>query len=241
MLIYWYMFEIAKNYKDESEKIKHIIDLCTSYIDMHSYADGDTRVVVFSNIRGLAYASILITNFLDSWTIGDEKIREIIPQLIGLTSLNTESVNLAGNVLHKSNKLNLAILANFQIENFVVHILSALKLKTKKDTFFYRVGTLLTHLNLSRYMDDFVILSLIRNSLHTNGIHIGYKGESKKYVRSGIRYEFIHGRLVECASLSHITLALQNVLGVVNKIVQHKLIKDIETINDTYFIQKIIK
>ena len=58
----------------------------------------------------------------------------------------------------------------------------------------------------------------IRNSLHSNGIHHGYKGADFHSNLKGVQYDFINGQKVSCASFPHIAHALESSVEILDKI-----------------------
>lgn len=233
------MYIEEKSYKDHAKCIKSLIDTCTTIIAKHKYSDEDIRTIAFANMRSIGYSSILITNLLDSWTIGDEMIRQSIPQLIGLTEVTEKSVKLAGESLQKTTKLSLILLSQFQIENFLHRVANTIGCPSKGNGFYDKTSNLISFLDLdTNLIDELNVSALIRNSLHSNGIHHAYKNIDLKINLDGVDYEFIHERKVSCASMPHIAHALENSARILDQILDHKKIKDYKNeIHDEYRIQ----
>jgi hypothetical protein len=198
------IFKEAKSYKDHAECIKSLTECCTRIIIKHGYSDEDTRTITLANTRSLAYAALGITNLLDSWSTGNETVRRVIPKLLGLTDINQKSVDLMGKDLAKNAKLSLITLSQFQIENCIANLSKALGIKNKMG-FYQKVSDLVKFLKLdSGKLETLNTGALIRNSLHSNGIHRGYKGTSSSINLKGVQYVFDNGNKVSCASMSHI-------------------------------------
>lgn len=233
------MYIKESSYKDHAKCIKSLVDTCTTIIDKHKYSDEDIRTIAFANIRSIGCSSILITNLLDSWTIGDEIIRQSIPQLIGLTEVTEKSVKLARESLQKTTKLSLILLSQFQIENFLHRVANAIGCTLKGNGFYNKISNLITFLGLDiNLVDELNVPALIRNSLHSNGIHRAYKNKDFEINLDGVDYEFIHAKKVSCASMPHIAHALENSVRILDQILDHKKIKDYKNeINDEYRIQ----
>ncbi len=233
------MYIEATSYPDHAKCIKSLVDACTIVIDKHKYSDEDIRTIAFANIRSIAHSSIFITNLLDSWAIGDDMIKRNIPRLIGLTEVTERSVNLAGESLGKTTKLSLILLSQFQIENFLHRVAVAIGCPSKGNGFYDKTSNLISFLGLGmNLVGELNVPALIRNSLHSNGIHNAYKGIDFKINLEGVDYEFIHGKKVSCASMPHIAHALENSVKVLDQILDHKKNKNHKNeIHDEYRIQ----
>jgi len=227
------MFKESKSQKDDAECILHLIETCTGLINKYGYLDNDTRTASLVNIRLVSYSSTGIANLLDSWSKGDNTVQQIIPQLLGITQVDTESVRLMGDSLHKTSKLSLVLLGQFQIENCIVNICNALGVKSKSIGFYNKANALLTYLGLgSSRLDILNTGAKIRNSLHSNGIHHGPDFRSNL---KGVQYDFIDGQKVSCATFPHIAHALECSVGVLDEIYSAPQLKSYTSlIPDTY-------
>ena len=213
------MFKESKSQKDDAECILHLIETCNGLIKKYGYPDNDTRTASLVNIRFASYSSLSITNLLNSWSIGDNTVRQVIPQLLGLIQVDTKSVQLMGDSLHKTSKLSLILLGQFQIENCIVNICNALGVEANSMGFYNKANALLTHLGLDpNRLDILNTGAQIRNSLHSNGIHHGYRGTDFHSNLNGIQYDFINEQKVSCASFPHIAHALECSVEVLDEI-----------------------
>lgn len=233
------MYIEEKSFKDRSLCIKNLIDKCTEIIERHKYSDEDIRTITFANIRGLAYPAIGITNLLDSWANGEDKIKGIIPLLLGMTTLDQKSVTLMGDSMASTTKLGLIALAQFQIENFINCITKTLGIQASKQGFYDKASNLISFLKIEiQKAEELNVPALIRNSLHSNGIHSGYKGRDSEINIQEVLYSFLHGKKVSCASITHITHALENSLEILDEIIDHPEVKKhTEEISDEYRLQ----
>ena len=233
------MFRKSKTQKDDAECILHLIKTCTNIITKHGYPDNDTRTSSLVNIRLVSYSNIGITNFLDSWSKGDDTVKQIVPQLLGLTQIDMKSVQLMRNSLHKTSKLSLILLGQFQIENCIVTIGNAFGVKSKSQGFYNKADALLSYLGMDK--NNLNILNTgatIRNSLHSNGIHRDCKGADFRSNLKGVQYDFINGKKVSCASFPHITHALECSVEILDKIYSTPVLKSYSSlIPDTYAIE----
>jgi hypothetical protein len=157
-------------------------------------------------------------NLLDSWCIGDEAVRTAIPQLLGLTGVTDHSVKVAGNSLHKNTKLSLALLGQFQIENCLRNLVREMTPdQPPPKAFFSLAQSLVTHLGLpDNLVAHLNVAALIRNSLHSNGIHAGYQGLDTVTTLNNVTYEFRHQQKVSCATVEHIAHALESSVGILS-------------------------
>ena len=168
----------------------------------------------------------MILNLLDSWVIGDNTVRTVIPQLIGLTPVTAASANEAGRILKKSAKLTLALLGQFQIENALRNVARELGLPNSK-SFYGLASSALKELGLSGHMDTLNVAARIRNSLHTNGIHHAYPGEKPIITLKGVSYEFRDGMKVDCVDCEHVAHALECSVEVLAAVFLHPRVQAI--------------
>lgn len=213
------MFKKSTSHKDDAECILHLIETCDSLIKKHGCLDNDTRTASLVNIRLSSYSSLSISNLLDSWIKGDSTVKQIIPQLLGITQANDKSVKLMGNSLHKTSKLSLILLGQFQIENCIVNIGNAIGIRSQSMGFYNKANALLSCLGLEQTKLEILNTGAqIRNSLHSNGIHHGYNGSDFHSNLKGVQYDFIHNQKVSCASFPHIAHALECSVEVLDEI-----------------------
>ena len=75
----------------------------------------------------------------------------------------------------------------------------------------------------------------IRNSLHSNGIHHGYKKKPFHSNLKGVTYDFVHGHKVSCATVPHVAHALECSVEVLDQVYSSTSVKNhIALIADTY-------
>lgn len=231
------MFKSTNSIKDEAECVKSLIDFCTKIIEKHKYPDIDTRTVVFVNVRIIGYSTCAIANLLDSWGKGDEIVRQVIPSLIGLTDVNEKSVKLMRDSLYKSSKLSLILIGQFQIENCISNINDTLGISSGSKGYYNKAKVLIDHLGFGyNKLEKLNTGALIRNSLHSNGIH--QNRSSHITLKGGVQYDFDDGEKVSCASLPHIAHALECSLEVLDEVISSNQVKSYTgLIEDTYVAQ----
>ncbi|MCH7821839.1 MAG: hypothetical protein IIA07_07470 [Proteobacteria bacterium] len=220
------MFKESKTQKVDAECILHLVETCTGIIKKYGFPDNDARTTTLVNVRVVSYSSLGICNLLDSWSIGDDVVRQAIPQLLGLDKADNKSVRFMGDSLHKTSKLSLILLGQFQIENCIANICNAIGVESNTMGFYNKADALLSHCGFDQ--DELDILNTgaqIRNSLHSNGIHHGYRGGNFHSELKGVQYDFIDGQKVSCASFPHIAHALECSIEVLDEIFSARQVK----------------
>jgi len=221
------MFKESKTQKDDAECILHLIETCTGLIKKYGLPDNDTRTASLVNVRLVSYSSLGIANLLDSWSIGDDVVRQTIPQLLGLVQVDDKSVRLMGDSLHKTSKLSLILLGQFQIENCIVNICNALGVESNTIGFYNKADALLSHCGFGQ--DELDVLDTgaqIRNSLHSNGIHHGSKKRKNCHFElKGVQYDFTDGQKVSCATFPHIAHALECSVEILDDVFSTRQVK----------------
>ncbi len=219
------MYKECKSYADQAECVASLADAARSIKDRLGYPDFDARCVALANVEAVARSCQMVLNLLDSWTVGDNTVRQVIPQLIGLQTVTTEGIKYAGDALNKTSKLALAVLAQFQIENLLRCL--AAELNIPQPIGFYKLATnLLDDLQLrGDELQRLNVPALIRNTLHNNGIHTGFKNSDTVVTIEEVTYEFRHGKPVHYASWQHIAHALESALGVVERVLDDQRVK----------------
>jgi len=158
---------------------------------------------------------------------------------LGLETINAESANFLGNSIHKTTKLSLILLGQFQIENCIQNINKAPDLNANSPGFYSRVETIINHLGInSNRIKILNVGALVRNRLHSNGIHSGYRISDFHLLMEGFKYDFIQYKKVTCASLPHIAHSLECSINVLDEIINNPRLKQIATrIEDKYISQ----
>jgi hypothetical protein len=221
------------SYKAFSECADSLANACTNLRKNRSYSDQDARGAALNSCFAIARSAQLILNLLDSWAIGDEVIRQFIPQVLGLKTVTKEAVDYCGSTIDKTNKLAFVLLSQFQIENLLANILRELHLREPRG--FYQLSkTIVDHFAIEKEAHDILYLpAAIRNSLHSNGIHKLPKSWADKRVRlDGVEYRFKLDSPVSCASWAHIAHALEHSIAVLSDILDAP---EVNAINDPMF------
>ena len=217
------MYKSCNSYSDQSARVGELADACLSLREQIGCSDPDARSVALNNIRMIAHSGQMILNLLDSWAIGDDNVRQAIPQLLGLATKSPEAVQLSGDALRISAKFALVVLSQFQIENAFRNIHRELAFGSTGTGFYRCANDVLQALNMSSNdMETLNVPARIRNSLHANGIyHRQHPAENPTVVINGVQYDFHDGQKVECASWEHIAHALECSIGVLETVFLH--------------------
>lgn len=220
------MYAVCSSYAEQSKCVGEVAAAAEQICREFAYSHHDARWIALNNIATTAKANQLVLNLLDSWSRGDERVRAAIPHLLGIATVTPEAVKSAGDWLGSNSRLGFVLIAQFQIENLVKNLSRELNLKLPQP-YYTAVRNLLERLGLSHGLETLNVPALIRNSLHSNGIHHGYRGESKTVVVHGVTYEFVHGHRVRCASWEHVAHALEGSLGVLGQVLDHHDVRSI--------------
>jgi len=219
------MFTSSIKYNEKAECVNSLFEKCIYYFKSNGYPTTDTRSAVFNNIKFTAYATFGNTYLIHSWTIKENS--EIIPPLLGMKKKVTlEDITLMADSLEHSSKLALILIGQFQIENCIENVNNALGLSTGSSGFFKKAKTILDHVGMGN--DKIQVLNtgaLIRNSLHSNGIHRGFRNSDFHSIIEGVNYDFIHDIKVTCASLPHIAHLLESSVNILNDIINSPQVK----------------
>ena len=114
------MYKSCKTYSDQSARVAELADACISLKAQVGCSDPDARSVVLNNVRMIAQSGQMLLNLLDSWSIGDNVVREVIPQLLGLTTITPEAVKYSGDALGKTAKLAFIVLGPVEIQDSLI-------------------------------------------------------------------------------------------------------------------------
>ncbi len=83
------------SYSQQAECVASLVQKTKHVEDRFNYPVQDARAVVLKNMRIVAYSTQMVLNLLDSWRIGNEGIRQVIPQILGFTNVTADSIDTA--------------------------------------------------------------------------------------------------------------------------------------------------
>jgi len=224
------MYKESASHSEQAECVASLVLKTEEVCARFGYSDQDARSVVLNKVRSIAYSTQMVLNLLDNWCIGDGAVRAAIPQLLGLSNVSDHSVKVAGDSLHKTAKLSLVILGQFQIESCLRNLARELNIKMPNRGFYPLSKSLVSFLGLpGALVDELNVAAFIRNSLHGNGIHSGYKGRDTATTLDNVTFELLHQQPVSCATVEHIAHALEssvNILATIFDTRQVSVLKD---------------
>ena len=147
-------------------------------------------------------------------------------QLIGFKS---GDVGLPRAILDETARIYLVMLFQFKLETLWKNLLRELGITNPRPGYYNLLDDLFRKVpvpdpNRSKF-DTLQVPALIRNSLHSNGFHYGYRGASHHIEVEGLMFDFDHETQVQCAGWWHITHALNGVLSVIDGILNAPAIK----------------
>jgi hypothetical protein len=96
------MYSSCKAFGDQCKCISELAEACIALKKKLGYSDQDARTICLDNITAFPRSSQMTLNLLDSWHKGDEAARQVIPQLLGLTTVTSDAVQKAGDSQNKS-------------------------------------------------------------------------------------------------------------------------------------------
>ncbi len=221
---------------NELEQTLSLMQECDRIKMKNNFENFDTRSNVLNNINIFSSVVSMNLSLLLNWSTSN---RILVSQIVGLEEPDKEKIKILSDRIHQTMKVSLSVLGMFQIENCIQNINNALILPNKKG-FFEKAQILINHLNIdSEKFDVLHAGSLIRNSLHSNGIHHGYQNQNFEFKIDNIEYKFNHNQKVECCHLSNVIQILIKSINILDEIFNHPKLESINIINDEYAKQVI--
>jgi hypothetical protein len=223
-------------FADQADRVHSLYQFIADIRDKHSSEEADARRVNLNNIMMAANAATATLRLL-SWAKQDGE--GVLIQALGLSK--PEYVNFVAEDLLRSARLFLLLESQFQIETLFRNILIALAQPPGKQGFYNVAEELLSVSGIEDVEAKLRVLNvaaLLRNSMHSNGIHHGYKGSSTVENIDGVEFRFDHGDRVQCGSWFHIVTAIRASLKIVDEILDVPAIKGLAMIPDEYAAQR---
>jgi hypothetical protein len=204
--------------------------------DRHSVTEADTRRVSLNNTMMAANAATATLRLL-GWA--KQGGNDLLIQALGLSK--PEYINPVAEDLLRANRLFLLLESQFQIETAFRNILAALGKPTSKQGFYNVVQAILAGTGIPDAQTKARILNvaaMMRNSMHSNGIHHGWNGTNTVEIIQGLEFRFEHGKRVQCGSWHHITTALSASFDIVGEMFASGSVMALQYIPDIYAEQK---
>jgi len=197
-----------------------------SFQDLQRFPSTDVRQKVFEAFGGTIKSTMLIECLLISFEKGMWDSKSSMNYL-GF-DLNHPDATKTIEILAKHTKLSFVTMFNFQLEIFLKKILTKLYSTETSEGFYKIINKVLEKTKLDDKYKKFQILytlALIRNSLHSGGVHT--KDDIEKYTIQNQDFEYFKGKVVNCASWLHICIACDGILDIVNEIIESNEVKKI--------------
>jgi hypothetical protein len=204
--------------------------------DRRPLRDTDARCVCLNNIMRAANASVATLRLLH-WV--QQGADGLLIEALGLAS--PEYVNLVAEDLLRASRLHLLIEAQFQIEALFRAMLTALGRRPGIEGFFRLAEDLLREVKFPEPEATLRILhvpALMRNSMHANGVHYGYRGTDTVEIINGVEFRFEHGRSVQCGSWYHIATALTATVGIIEQLLAMPAVVALPDVPDAHAVQR---
>ena len=223
-------------YGHQADRVLKLYEFATGVRDKHGTGDTDTRRVSLNNIAMAANAATATLRLLD-WAKKDGE--EEMTKALGLSK--PEYIAFVAEDLLRASRLWLIVESQFQIETAFRNILAALGKVASTQGFYNLAKDILTVTGIAdaaRKRKLLNVAALMRNSMHANGIHHGWKNLDTIENIAGVEFRFEHGKRVQCGSWFHIVTALTASLEVLDEILSASAVREIVSIPDTYAVQK---
>lgn len=207
---------------------QHVADIR----DRHSSEETDARHVNLNNVMMAANAATAMLRLM-AWA--KEGGESAMIQALGLAK--PEYINFVAEDLLRSARLFLLLESQFQIEALFRNILVALGQPSARQGFYNVAADVLRAGGLPDVEGKVRILNvgaLLRNCMHSNGIHHGYKGGNTVETINGAEFRFEHGKRVQCGSWFHIITALTSSFNVVDEVLISAPVKGLAAVPDSY-------
>jgi hypothetical protein len=221
-------------FAQQADRVHRLYQQVADLRDKRGDGDTDARRVNLNNVMIAANAAVATLRLMAWAKQGGENI---LIQALGLTK--PEYINPVAEDLLRSSRLFLLTECQFQIETLLRNILLAIAKAPGKQGFYDVAKEALAAAGVTdpRKLRILNVPALIRNSMHANGIHYGWKGSSTIEIINGVEFRFEHGKPVHCGSWYHIVTALSASLEVLDEILGAAPVSAVKVIPDAYAAQ----
>lgn len=219
-------------FAQQADRVYGLYQQVADIRDKHGAGDTDARRVNLNNVMMAANAATSTLRLM-AWAKQGGDV--VLIQALGLAK--PEYINPVAEDLLRSSRLFLLTESQFQIETLFRNILLALAKPAGKQGFYNVAKDVLAAAGVADPATKLRILNvpaLMRNSMHANGIHYGWKGSDTIEVIKGVEFRFEHGKRVQCGSWYHIVTALSASFEVVYEILGSAAVSALGVIPDAY-------
>ena len=227
--------EPDKTVGDQADRVHRFYQHVCDTRDKHPAGFTDVRRNSLNNVAMAANAGVTTLRLIDWATRGGE------PVLVAALCVKPEFLKLVIEDLLRAARLFLLVESQFQIEAAFRTILVALGKPVEQQGFYNLAKAVLTEACVDDSPTKLRVLNvpaLMRNSMHSNGIHHGYKGASTVEVVSGIEFRFEDGKRVSSAGWFHIVTALTAAIDVVDMVFTSPAVAAFNELPDDYSQQR---
>lgn len=220
-------------YGHQADRVQLLNELIADVRDEFGRNETDARHVNLNNIMmatGAASATLRLLHWA-KFSGGDVHL------ISALKLGDPKYINLVGENMLRSSKLFLLLECQFQFEALMRNVLLSLSDERGPQGFYDLAGKVIALTQLpepDEKLADMNVAALMRNSMHSNGMHYGYKGSSTVRVLNGVEFRFKNGARVQCGHWVHVTTALTASLGVIRAILNAPVVRALERVPDEY-------
>ncbi len=225
-----------QTFQQQADRVYALYQRIADVRDKHPYQDTDARNANLNNVMMAANSSVATLRLLHWAQQGGDGV---LVKALGLAK--PEYINPVAEDMLRSSRLFLLLESQFQFEALFRNILLSVNRPADKQGFYSVVRDVLAFANLSdqpRKLQMLNVPALMRNSMHANGIHHGWKGSDSVETIAGVEFRFEHGKRVQCGSWFHIVTALSASVDVVDELLSAHAVSSINTVPDLYSSQK---
>ncbi len=200
--------------------------------DGQSVSETDSRRVNLNNVMMAANAAGATLRLLN-WIRRSDKV--VISQALDLSK--PEYVAPVAEDLLRASRLFLLVEAQFQTETLFRNVLAAAGEAGNAKGYYNVARHVIACAGLTepnRRLRILQVPALMRNSMHANGIHHGWKGSDTVEIIAGVEFRFEHGKRVQCGSWYHIVTALSASFEVVGEVLGSSAVKALVSVPDLY-------
>lgn len=132
-------------------------------------------------------------------------------------------------------RLGLLTLFHFKLDSLFQNLLRAFGKVPGKAGFAVNSKNLLRRITLTNPQcaaETLKAITLLRNTLHNNGIHRGQ--DWGPFEAHGLTYEFTKDHDVKCASFAHVLVILDSTIDVLEQVLLSAQVKNLPTVEDRY-------
>jgi hypothetical protein len=224
-----------KSYEEQANRVYAFYDKVGEIRDRFSMGETDARRVNLNNIMMAANAAVATLRLM-SWA--STQGEAVMTQALRLSK--PEYISFVAEDLLRSSKLFLLLETQFQTETLFKNILRELGSPTTKQGYYNIAESVLLTTGVPDPKDKLKILNvpaLMRNSMHANGIHHGWKGSNTVELIDGIEFRFEDGKRVQCGNWIHIITALTATIRIVEEVLASQAVASLKMIPDTYAVE----